>query len=550
MTDIAALNKVLPVSSLDTQTLALIRGFSENLSNDWREPCISLLEPPAGLHVPFIDPVEALTVLLIYEGEKPDAALARAKVCHEELRGRLMVPNRVIFYDYLMCSSPECLSAVAFNEYLREKRLVSPEIIDYLERITAAIADAPIFKGPDTWPSWWSLSTMPALPPPNAMIEFFPVPLWDDEHSPIVPFETWRESMRSVAAVLQGELGKPVYYFADPNDDCDEDNIHRFLVMHWCCTSYPDSAFVQFILEVSGAANLEALKEALIDPKNYTHPFQMNDAFIGLEANICRVKYLPPATRKGVGIVFSSPVAQAWAGHLALQQINADIILVAPEDLIPREWRDYATRNAQKCSASFILDDNVREPLALLAQIDELYVIADGCDSNERQGLNVSESIQVLLWESLALGLPTRYFYPDSTELGNLESSLGSPKASEHLAMRVREREAYTSQLKEIRVECDFFSSGLWDSRGRMLGYDHLSIPFPLARRLAAWQRDFDYTVNPPEPTDDGWWECHEREQVNIAREIQEALGSSPRVMIFRHSQWKWIGEVPIESEG
>lgn len=56
--------------------------------------------------------------------------------------------------------------------------------------------------------------------------------------------------MRPIAQELETALGKAVYYFKEIGDDLDDNNVHRFLVLHWCCTYKPESAFVRFLLKV------------------------------------------------------------------------------------------------------------------------------------------------------------------------------------------------------------------------------------------------------------------------------------------------------------
>ena len=105
-------------------------------------------------------------------------------------------------------------------------------------------------------------------------------------------------------------------------------------------------------------------------------------------------------------------------------------------------------------------------------------------------------------------------------------------------------RENETQQLDEIRVDCDFGSSGLWDNKGRMIGYDLISLPFPIVCRLSAWQGGYDDTFNPPDSGDEIWWDNHEREKNEIAKELQDALGSNTSVKVFQDDKWECIGVV------
>ena len=217
------------------------------------------------------------------------------------------------FFDDLEPDSPECLPLPDFLVWLRradnqqgqqscndlaDKILVAPDILDFFEQVALVASTTKMFWGPDSRDDMWSLATLPTLPPPKAMIEFVPGPAWDDFE--LGGWETgntflrWREDMRPIAQALETVLGEPVYHFKALDDELDDDDVHRFLVLHWCCTYKPDSDFVRYLLRVSGARDVEALKAALIDPTSYTQPFTMNRAFRGLEVQACRFNYPSP----------------------------------------------------------------------------------------------------------------------------------------------------------------------------------------------------------------------------------------------------------------
>ena len=71
---------------------------------------------------------------------------------------------------------------------------------------------------------------------------------------------------------------------------------------------------------------------------------------------------------------------------------------------------------------------------------------------------------------------------------GNPETALNVRGVPERVANQDKLLEYHTLQLEELRVYCDFGSSGLWDNKGRMIGYDLISLPFQIVRRLSAWQ--------------------------------------------------------------
>ena len=549
MINIYALLKSQPISSLESQLLATINGFVTRTSIEWRDPCISLLEPPAGQHVPFVNPVEVMEVLFSHQGIEQGEANNIAVVEYAELRLRLDQYQRVRFYDFFDSESPECIPVTELLSYLGEKQLVMPDIIDYLNRAVDAVTCAPIFRDRDNYNDPWSLAELPELPTAKSMIEFVPGAPWYepmDEDVYIVDalFAQWREEMRNIAGDLEKILGEPVYYFCDPNSDHDDDNIHRFLVLHWCCTFLPESPYVKFLIEVCGAKDVEELKAALIDPQSYFHPYKMNDAFCGLEAIFCRLDYAPPFTSKTVAIVFSTVTAQTLATSLLLQQINVDVVIVTSKELATEDWVKTSTRNCRSWTLQYLREGQLVEPIRLLSWIEELCVIADEKSTGQGFSLNISSSIEDLLWRAVSYQVSSKFFFIDGYQLSNPETGMNVRGVPERIAHQDKLRENLIHQLEELRVDCDFGSSGLWDNKGRMIGYDLIFLPFQLVRRLSAWQRDYDETFFPPDLGDETWWDNHEREKTEIAKELQAALGCNIQVKVYLDDQWQCINDI------
>ena len=77
-----------------------------------------------------------------------------------------------------------------------------------------------------------------------------------------------------------------------------------------------------------------------------------------------------------------------------------------------------------------------------------------------------------------------------------------------------------------------------------MLPCDLLDLPFPMVRRIAAWQRDYDDTINPPYMGDDAWWDRHEQVALNIAVSLQDALGLDITVKLYHVKAWKPVNQI------
>lgn len=289
MFDAASLIRALPVSALEPNVLTRLTGWADTAECQAWQNTIALLEPPCGQREPYLDPVQAIEVLRLRAAPRMDAAELIAS-----LRASLAPDRWVHFLDHLCPNTPSCIPIIDFIAALRQARHVEAGVIHFLENAAAKSASTPMFEGPDNRGSPWSLQTLPDPPPPKAMMEFLPGPAggpwyfdieWDwergDWRQGFNPFAQWREVIRPTTEMLHNALGEPVYRFADSSCEYDDDDVHRFLVLHWCCTYRPQSRYVQYLVRTSGARNVEELKAALLDPAAYVHVFEMNGRFAG-----------------------------------------------------------------------------------------------------------------------------------------------------------------------------------------------------------------------------------------------------------------------------
>lgn len=90
---------------------------------------------------------------LLFKHQGMSADNARTKAADEwwELKGRLDSTQCVLFYDYLEVNADECIPVPALIQFLREKKLVPIDLVDFLDRSVATVVDAPILTGPDNW---------------------------------------------------------------------------------------------------------------------------------------------------------------------------------------------------------------------------------------------------------------------------------------------------------------------------------------------------------------------------------------------------------------
>lgn len=554
MVNISALMKALPVSGLEPQELATLTGFLDLPEHQRWHGHITLLEPPAGQRVPYINPVAALIILLRHQGMAADEAPARARALVKELRTDMPDVPTARFLDDLKPDSPECLPAATFVEALKREGLISEAVTEFLEKSIGVAASVPMFRGPDNWTSPWSLLDLPEWPPSKAMIEFTPGAPWididrwgtkEDWPSDENPFIQWRKAIYPIAQALGPALGESVYHFADLHNELDDDYVHRFLVLHWCCSHRPEATFVKHLVTISGTRDVDELKAALIDPASYTHPYKMNGAS-GLETLPCHISYLPPGTRKTVGVVFSSPEARPVAQAILATQIGADAHIVAPQDLASTDWIRQAAINCPRWRTDYMREQYVDQTIETLALVDELFVITGETAASKGRDLHLHESVEDLLWLALENEVAVKCLGIDRTRRSNPEDFLKRCGAPERVATQRELRTAFTRQLTELRVNSKEHSSGLWDAEDNMLTYDQLDLPFPLVRRIAAWQRDHDENISEhPYGPPGSFWARHKREQWQITRELQAELGASVSVSTSVDGEWTAVQDLP-----
>lgn len=546
--DINALLKALPLGSIESQWLALVGLLVEKWAEDPLKPKIELLEPPAGgLRVPYVDPVHAVALMARQTGYIEAEAEALGKALFAELRPTLPLLERPVLYTGVnpdIRNIPECVPVPKLVAFLREKGSLPLELPDFLEKACEVTCLTRQYRWDQFGKRRLRLAELPDLPPPKTMIESF---VWlqiiigetlspESEAFPAEPIHRWREAIRPIAERLASALGEPVYYFADPKCECDDDDCHRFLALHCWCSLLPDSNFVRYLLEVTGAPEVESLKNALVDPASYTYPFK-NDAFVDIEpVPMPRFQFPRPWRRRRVGIVFGSEPARERAREIALTQIGEIIIFVAPKEVMPDTWVEEAARLAQGWGAWY----GISRPIALLADIDELHVIENRPRPIQGGDLCVAPEVEELMWRAYEEGVPLHFHGIDGRGLGNPETCLEGRGVPARVAAQEAARWVYLHALKVIRVDSEYGSSGLWSVDGKNLPYDFIYLPYPLVRRLAAWQRDHDDTLIPilPETADNAWWDAHIREEQEIAAEVQEFVGSGIEVQIFDEGNW------------
>lgn len=294
---IEALIHAFPVTTIESEWIALLGGFLPSSCKQQGNIEISFLEPPAGQHVPFVDPIEAMTILFCADGMNREAAAIRAAHEFADLRVGLSVLERPHLYNgHEVMNIPECISVPSLVALLKEHALVSDELIKFIEHACNETCTTKLYEDlSSSSGEKWRLDELPDTPLPKSMIEFFvgsrsdiaweiaPEGPVDEELPPALL--AWRESMMPVANHLEQVLGEEVCYFQNLDDDRDYDWCHRNFVLHCWCALLPESDLVQYMLEVTGLTDVETLKSALLASESFRlHPFKFECHFGGIEA--------------------------------------------------------------------------------------------------------------------------------------------------------------------------------------------------------------------------------------------------------------------------
>ncbi len=541
MFNLAALIRALPRSALAPAALAWLDGFIEEPKDSHGSRDITLLEPPAGLSEPCIEPIQALTLLLRGHGMAPQQAQSTARAAVARMHGEVTPDRWVRYFDHQQSDPSDCLPVSDFLDGLHTASLGMPaDVLDFLGHAAQVAVSAPLFlpfgERRVVPMNRVALRDLPARPRPKEWFSFFHAPWCDDlDEAPgwDAAFMAWRETMRPIAQELAQTLGQPLYHFDDhellPDDPEEEgqfDCAHRFFILHWCCTYRPDSGFVRHLLQASGARHVDELKAALIAPASYADAFDMDTAHNGYRSTHSRsIRYLPPQTRRTLVVVFSTVDARDVAEMVLQKHIGVHVRFVAPAQLATPSWMRRAARHCRSWQCWPMQDGWLQRPIALLAAADEVLVIAD----DDRSGihLNLSDAAQDLLWLAIEMGANHHYHFIDGWGLGNPKQTLRKHGAPQRMALRQAERAALTQQLTEIRLRIGFGAgpgkSGLCDRQGRDLAYDQIDLPLALLRRIAAWQRDCVAAGQPSCPSRDLMQRALEQEQIEIARALRHA---------------------------
>lgn len=295
MTDVFRLHRVLPAISIQTDEIARVQGGRSDNT-------IDLLLPPAGWLEPAVKVSDLLTFALIEAGHARADAEAMAAVMAEALLADLPLERRPLMLDSPNAQTVVCAAVTDALRPLFAMGGREAAVADAIWRFADAAACGRVFKYGELGPDGCSLRELGPDPLPAGLTEFWPGiasdltwRLCEDGNTPALDkMYDWMRGMRPQIEALEAAAGTRLFYFKQPDDELDDDQAHRFLALDYVCHMIPDSDYVAYLAEVSGAPSVAALRAALRAPDAYSPYFRLYYSFAGPQIGRRQDFCMPP----------------------------------------------------------------------------------------------------------------------------------------------------------------------------------------------------------------------------------------------------------------
>lgn len=555
--DIYNLLRALPVSEIYTNSIASISGLiHESMAIEMRDGCLRLLEPPAGQQAPYVDLDLMLKILYPHARLDSIGQFEKIKAMSQKIKDSLPSEQKVHFLtssrfyqsdipkDPYRMVAPLGVPAYVVVEHLQKEGLVPSQILDFIANSLTSLSEMRCLHWSEHSDKRFGLDQLAVMPAPWAMMEEF---IRVQRHvcwhiqadrpyrclmEMLSPYVQWREAIMPQVKRLEDELGQELYYFApldlDDADDDDNDVCHRFLALHYFCSLMPEHPFTLFLIERSGANDVQELKAELLLAENYRlvpfesprkdHKFLESNAFFDYPAN----------TRRSIGVVWADNQSVEIIKEVLLNQVGAHVHLVYPKNESTQPWLAKATRFCGAVQEHTHLDS----PISFLAMLDELIVVAEDEGGADIYDDKIPYAIKHLLWLAHHMELPYSFCYSEEWCGWAVQHYFDHWSDVDAMKQALLHRQTFTKSLNEVRVINKLGGSGLLDANGHSLRFDFLDLSFELMRRIYLWQQDYEnIQALAPINRDAHWISKHQAEQCNIAAQLQNFLSSTTKVI-------------------
>ena len=276
MTNVLALNRVLPAISIATDRRAQINGSHADIK-------LNLLVPPAGWIEPAVSVTDLLAFALSEAGRSHLEATSMAAEMASVLLTGLLLERRPVMLDCWR-DMPVCCSVSDGVRALCSLGRQEAQVAETLNRFADEAACARVFEYGEFGQNAVGLRELGPGPLQSGLTEFWPsvelcLTSGDDDTPPEV--RDWLEGIRPEIEALEAAVGTQLFHFGKPGYPPDDDEGHRFLALDCVCFVMPNSRFVEYLVDVAEAPSVEALRAALRAPAAYSSDFRLFDSFLG-----------------------------------------------------------------------------------------------------------------------------------------------------------------------------------------------------------------------------------------------------------------------------
>ena len=412
MADLRKLDAVLPATSIEADRMSEVRGIVPGET-------LPFFEPPAGWLEPAVDPLHALVLAERAAGGRHRTALRLAgRAVAEFLRGLPAARRPWMLTDYAKRGAKRRVAVSTLTEVLRAHGHAA--LAERLAEAADAAADAPVFCGYNPFGRRpISLRTLAARRHELGMQEFaISVPMnaalnfCDDRDAAESLGQVWYETTRPRIEALSAEVGAELYYYRDPEDDCDDDYAHRYLVLDHICHMAPQSAYVAYLVEASGAASLADLRRAFFDPRSYA-PGVDHGRYTEVEPRPWLARFdFDVGPERTTGVVVAGPGGLDLACGAIRTRLGQRVVVVLAGE---GAWHADLVAACERARADWCVraDLDAAARAACVAGLDELWLFETHMPVPPKN-LSVPDPL-LLDYEARAraAGVPVRVFTPN-----------------------------------------------------------------------------------------------------------------------------------------